>query len=93
MAIIVFAVLIVAAAVIFSAQNAVPVTLKFITWQFSASLAIVIFLAVLTGMVIMGLLWIGTGFKKRYKKGAKSPDAATTDKDRTPIDETAKGPQ
>ena len=92
MAIIFFAVLIVASAVIFSAQNAATVTLKFITWQFSASLAIVIFLAVLAGMIIMGLLWIGAGFKKRYKKGAKSPDAATTDKNKPPIKDAVKGP-
>jgi uncharacterized integral membrane protein len=93
MAILVFAVLIVAAAVIFSYQNRAIVTLSFITWQSSASLAIIVFLAVAAGMVIMGLLWMGSSFKKRFKKGAKSPDVAATVKDRTPLDETAKGPQ
>ena len=92
MAILVLVVLIIAAAVIFSAQNAVTVTLSFITWQFSGSLAIVVFLAVLAGMVVMGLLWIAAGFKKRYKKGAKSPDAAITDKSGPPITDAVKGP-
>jgi uncharacterized integral membrane protein len=96
MAILVFAVLIIAAAVIFSTQNAVTVTLKFITWQFSGSLAIVIFLAVLAGMVIMGLLWtsasIKKSMKKSIKKGAKVPAMAAGEKDGAPIEETKKGP-
>ncbi len=92
MVILFFAVLIVAAAVIFSYQNGAIVTLSFITWQFSASLAIVVFLAVVAGMVIMGLLWMSASIKKRMKKGAKSPDLATTDKDAAPIKETAKAP-
>ena len=73
MVIIVFAVLIVAAAVIFSAQNAATVTLKFITWQFSGSLAIVVFLAVLAGMVIMGFLWVRASFKRSMKKKQSPP--------------------
>jgi uncharacterized integral membrane protein len=94
MAILVFAVLIIAAAVIFSTQNHDIVTLSFITWHFSASLAIVIFLAVLAGMVIMGLLWMGASFKKSMKKGAVPSDAAkagknsSPDKDKNPV----KGP-
>jgi uncharacterized integral membrane protein len=92
MAILFFAVLIVAAAVIFSYQNAVTVTLSFITWHFSASLAIVVFLAVLAGMVIMGLLWVGASFKKSMKKGAKPPETATAGKNAPPIKDTVKGP-
>ena len=92
MVILFFVVLIVAAAVIFSYQNHAIVTLSFITWQFSASLAIVVFLAVLAGMVIMGFLWMGASFKKRFKKGAKSPDAAATGKNGPPIKDTVKGP-
>jgi len=92
MVILFFAVLIVAAAVIFSAQNAATVTLSFITWTFSASLAIVVFLAVLAGMVIMGLLWMGASIRKSVKKGAKIPDVATANKDAAPSKETAKAP-
>lgn len=81
MAILFFAVLIVAAAVIFSYQNHAIVTLSFITWQFSASLAIVVFLAVLAGMVIMGFVWMGASFKKSMKKKrAKHSDTTTAGK-------------
>ena len=37
---------------VFSVQNAVPVTITFLFWNFEASLAIVIFLSVLSGVVI-----------------------------------------
>lgn len=36
---------------VFSVQNAVPVTLSFFLWRFEASLAIVIFLSVITGLI------------------------------------------
>ena len=94
MAILFFAVLIIAAAVIFSTQNSAAVTLSFITWRFSASLAIVVFLAVLAGMVIMGLLWMGASFKKSMKKGIKPSDAATATRNGSPVKnkEAVKGP-
>ena len=92
MAILVLVVLIVAAAVIFSYQNAVTVTLSFIAWHFSASLAIVVFLAVLAGMVIMGLLWMMASFKKSMKMRAKPPDATTAGKNEPPTKDTVKGP-
>ena len=92
MATLLLAVLVIAVAVIFSAQNAIPVTLKFVTWRFSASLAIVVFLSVLTGMVIMGLLWMRASFRKRMKREEKSPDIATKEKDGPSTEETVKGP-
>lgn len=42
---------IIALVAIFSVQNAVPVTISFFFWRFDASLAIVIFLSVLTGVI------------------------------------------
>jgi len=80
MGILFLALLVLAVAVVFSAQNAGPVTLAFIKWQFSASLAIVVFLAMLTGMLVMGLFWIGVGFKKKLKKRPKVRDAASSDR-------------
>lgn len=74
MAILFLALLIFAVAVVFSAQNAIPVTLSFITWKFSASLAIVVFLAMLAGMLIVGLFWMAVGFKKRLKKEPKDQE-------------------
>ena len=92
MVILFFAVLIIAAAVIFSTQNHDIVTLSFITWHFSASLAIVIFLAVLAGMVIMGLLWMGASFKKSMKKRTKPQDVTSAGKNGPPIKDTIKSP-
>jgi len=46
-----FILLIVVLVAIFSVQNAVPVTISFFFWRFDASLAIVIFLSVLTGLI------------------------------------------
>lgn len=37
---------------IFSVQNAMPVTVTFMLWKFEASLAIVIFLSLLVGMIV-----------------------------------------
>jgi uncharacterized integral membrane protein len=79
MAVLFLALVILAGAVIFSAQNANPVTLSFIKWQFSASLAIVVFLAMLAGMVIMGLFWFSMGLKKSLAKGTKQREPVKTD--------------
>jgi len=37
---------------VFAVQNAIPVAISFLFWKFEASLAIVIFLSVLAGVVI-----------------------------------------
>ena len=44
--------LIIALAAVFSFQNAVPVVISFLFWKFEASLAIVLFLSVLAGVII-----------------------------------------
>lgn len=44
--------IVVAIVAIFSVQNAMPVAITFLFWKFEASLAIVIFLSVLSGMII-----------------------------------------
>jgi len=56
MAILVFAVLIIAAVTIFSVQNASPVAVTFLFWNFQASLAIVIFLSTLIGAIIGAII-------------------------------------
>ncbi len=54
---------------IFSAQNAIPVAITFLFWKFEASLAIVIFLSVLAGMIagaiIVSLLRIKPSSKNK----------------------------
>lgn len=44
--------IIVAIVTVFSVQNAIPVVISFLFWNFEASLAIVLFLCVLSGVVI-----------------------------------------
>lgn len=44
--------IIIAVVTVFSVQNAIPVAISFLLWKFEASLAIVLFLSVLTGVVI-----------------------------------------
>ncbi|MCX5806008.1 MAG: lipopolysaccharide assembly protein LapA domain-containing protein [Proteobacteria bacterium] len=51
---------------IFSIQNAAPVAVSFIFWKFEASLAIIVFLSVLIGFIIGGI--IAFSFQRsRYK--------------------------
>ncbi len=53
----VFVIVIIVAVAAFSAQNATPVAVTFLAWHFEASLALVIVLSLLVGMVIgMALL-------------------------------------
>ncbi len=63
--------IVVAIVAIFSVQNAVPVAITFLFWKFEASLAIVIFLSVLsgimTGAIIISLLKIKPSVKKIIK--------------------------
>jgi uncharacterized integral membrane protein len=42
--------------ILFSIQNAAPVTVWFYNWKFDASLAIVVFLSAIAGMLIEGLI-------------------------------------
>jgi uncharacterized integral membrane protein len=65
---IILLVIVVAIVAIFSVQNAMPVAITFLFWKFEASLAIVIFLSVLSGMiigaVIVSLMRIRPSIKK-----------------------------
>lgn len=59
MTIIIFVLLILLALVaIFSVQNALPVKVTFMLWNFEASLAIVIFLSLLVGMIVGGIIML-----------------------------------
>lgn len=65
-----FVLIIVILVAIFSVQNADPVKFTFLFWKFEASLAIVIFLSVLTGL-ITGVI---SAFLMRRKQ-RKPPEA------------------
>lgn len=57
---IIFVIVIVVAVAAFSAQNATPIAVTFLAWHFEASLALVIVLSLLSGVIIgMALLsWL-----------------------------------
>jgi len=61
---------------IFSVQNAAIVTISFIFWKFEASLAIVIFLSVLLGVIVGGIivLSIRASKKKQNHTGNTTKD-------------------
>lgn len=58
---------------VFALQNAYPVTISFLKWQFEASLALVILLSVLTGAVSLGLFSLLHQAKNKFypKSGVK----------------------
>lgn len=64
--------IIVAVVAVFSVQNAVPVVISFLFWKFEASLAIVLFLSVLAGIII----GIGAAYllKMKLARKTKAPD-------------------
>ncbi len=64
----VFLIIIAVVVIVFLIQNALPVTVTLLAWHFDASLAMVVILSVLLGMVIMALLFILTGAKKYFQK-------------------------
>jgi putative membrane protein len=57
---------------IFSFQNAVPVTVTFISWKFEASLAIVMLLSVLGGIIAGAILMLLIRFKRPAKKATRN---------------------
>ena len=59
---------------VFSVQNAVPVTLSFFLWRFEASLAIVIFLSVITGLITG--IFIGILIRRKPSTKKETSEAA-----------------
>lgn len=64
MSVLILALLIIAVVAVFSAQNALPVSIVFLFWKFQASLAIVIFLSVLIGAVIASIIFLWLRIRK-----------------------------
>ena len=65
---IVFIIIIVAVVAIFSIQNAAPVSVMFLSWHFEASLAIIILLSVLTGLIIGMIVLFSIRFVRSARK-------------------------
>jgi uncharacterized integral membrane protein len=68
MGILIIALLIVAAVATFSLQNALPVSIVFLFWRFEASLAIVIFISALTGVVIASIIFLWLRIRRHGKE-------------------------
>jgi uncharacterized integral membrane protein len=72
----VLAILVLAAVVVFSVQNASPVAVSFFLWRFEASLAVVIFLSVLAGILVGLLFSAAFSFKRTRRKRAQALTSA-----------------
>ncbi len=70
---VILVVIIVALVAVFSVQNASPVGVSFLFWHFEASLAIVIFLTLLGGL-ILGVAVMSWSRMKRIVKEKKASD-------------------
>lgn len=77
----IFVFIIVAVVAAFSVQNAAPVAVSFFFWHFESSLAIVIVLALFTGMIAgMALLsWIRLRRSLREKRTSAKDQSTFTD--------------
>ena len=62
---------IVALVAVFSVQNAAPVTITFLFWKFEASLAVIIFLCVLSGIAVTVIIKSSGYIKKYFKKAGE----------------------
>ena len=78
MLILLIAILVMAALVIFSVQNALPVTVTFLTWKFGASLAVIVFLAFLLGIVAAALFSLALRFKRPARRKTEKAGSART---------------
>ena len=69
-------VIVIAVAVIFSVQNASPVALSFLSWHFEASLAVVILLTLVVGMIlgmaILSLSRLRRSMRKKKEQGKQT---------------------
>lgn len=59
---------------VFSVQNASPVTITFIYWKFEASLAIVVFLSALAGVLIAMIVMASRSLRRSAKKQGKKDE-------------------
>jgi len=75
MATIILLVIVLLIVAIFSAQNALPVAITFFFWKSEASLAIVVFLSVLCGMIAGAIITSLIRFKTKplIKSGDRNP--------------------
>lgn len=63
----VLGILIGALAVVFALQNIAVVTVSFFAWQLTGSLAVILILAILSGMLVMSLLVLPSSISNSFK--------------------------
>ncbi|MEJ2683812.1 MAG: LapA family protein [Candidatus Sulfobium sp.] len=68
---ILIALVLIALVTVFSVQNASPVIITFIYWKFEASLAIVVFLSALAGVLIAMIGMASRRLRRSRKQGKK----------------------
>ena len=71
-------VVLIALVVVFSVQNASPVAVTFLFWTFDGSLAIVIFLSLVTGIIIGAVIALGARRKRRSLEQPSPPGPSST---------------
>ena len=75
------AVLVIAVVVIFSVQNAVPVSVAFLTWKFGASLAVIVFLAFVVGIAVTALSVLAFRLKGAARRRAQKAESLKARRD------------
>ena len=78
MYVLVIAVIVMAAVVIFSVQNAAPVSVAFLTWKFDASLAVIVFLTFVIGIVVTVLFGLAIRLKNAARRKAQKAEPQKT---------------
>lgn len=68
----IFVVVLVCVVVLFSVQNASPVAVAFLFWDFQASLAIVIFLSLVSGIIIGAVIALWKGRRRSRDKATEA---------------------
>lgn len=68
MAVVIVLLIVFIIAAIFSFQNAVPVTVTFLSWKFEASLAIIMLLSALGGIIAGAIITLLIRFKRPSRK-------------------------
>jgi uncharacterized integral membrane protein len=71
---VILVVLVIAVVAAFSVQNATPVAISFLVWRFDASLALIVLLSFLTGMIVGMAVLSWTRIRRAAKKKSE-PEA------------------
>lgn len=75
---VIIALIIIVVVAIFSVQNAAPVSISFLFWQFQASLAIVIFLCAVSGIAVGAILTFMVRIRRQRKTKVSSQEPSGT---------------